>query len=44
MMGKRRSVSENEKVEIGQMVTAKVQTVKITKRLKRDYRTILKIC
>ena len=33
-MGKRRSVSENEKAEIVEMLAAKVQTVDISKRLK----------
>ena len=41
-MGRRRSVSENEKAEIVQMLAAKVQTVDIAKRLKRDHRTIKK--
>ena len=39
-MGRRRTVSENEKAEIAQMLTAKVQTVDIAKRVKRDHRTI----
>ena len=41
-MGRRRSVSKNEKAEIVQMLAAKVQTVDIAKRLKRDHRTIKK--
>ena len=41
-MGRSRSVSENEKAEIVQMLAAKVQTVDIAKRLKRDHRTIKK--
>ena len=41
-MGRRRSVSENEKAEIVQMLAAKVQTVDIAKRLKRDHRTTKK--
>ena len=39
-MGRRRSVSQNEKAEIVKMLAAKVQTVEIAKRLKRDHRTI----
>ena len=41
-MGKRRSVSENEKAGIVQILAAKVQTVDIAKRLKRNHRTIKK--
>ena len=44
-MGRRHSVSENEKAEIVQMLTAKVQTVDSAKRLKQDHRPInLNIC
>ena len=39
-MGRRRSVSQNEKAEIVKMLAAKVQTVEIAKRLKRDHRPI----
>ena len=41
-MGRRRSVSENEKAEIVQMLAARVHTVDVAKRLKRDHRTIKK--
>ena len=41
-MGRRRSVSQNEKAEIVKMLAAKVQTVEIAKRLKRDHRPIKK--
>ena len=41
-MSKRRSVGEHENREIVQMLAAKVQTVDIAKRLKRDHRTIKK--
>ena len=41
-MGRRRSVSQNEKTEIVKMLAAKVETVEIAKRLKRDHRTIKK--
>ena len=41
-MGRRRSVSQNEKAEIVKLLAAKVQTVEIAKRLKGDHRTIKK--
>jgi hypothetical protein len=41
-MGKKRSISEDEKAKIVRMLAAKVQTADIAKRLKRDHRTIKK--
>ena len=39
-MGRSPSVSENEKAKIVKLLAAKVETVHIEKRLKRDHRAI----